>query len=108
MTDQKTIVTARKILPVLDGLVGAAAPGVRRKLNRLLAQVGKTGAAATAAKILELLMSYPAARKWMRAAAGHKPTAKGMGKPLAEAPATKTLIKTVPANLFVNTAIPRE
>jgi hypothetical protein len=66
MTAQQIVAMGRKILPLLDGLLGAQADEVRTMLNRLLAEAAKKGAKGVADKILELLSKYAPLRKWMR------------------------------------------
>jgi len=97
MTDQQTLKTARQLLPLLDQLLGAKAPTVKRELKRLLAQAAKKGAKGIVQKILALLTSYPVVKRWMResgiTAAPAKKAAAPMNR-LAKEPAKKAAPRT--------------
>ncbi|MCX6631427.1 MAG: alpha/beta fold hydrolase [Candidatus Solibacter sp.] len=89
MTDQQILKQARAVLPLLDGLLGVAAPDVKQELERLLAEVAKKGAKEIAAKILELLTGYPAVRNWLRKSGGTPAsTKKGFGRAMPPPPPT--------------------
>jgi esterase/lipase superfamily enzyme len=86
MTDSQILQTARKVLPLLDRLLGTKAPTAKKELQKLLAQA-RRGVKGAAQKILDLLKGYPAIRKWMMdAQAAKRP--KGV-KPSAIKPAAK-------------------
>jgi esterase/lipase superfamily enzyme len=103
MTATTIVRTARTLVPLLDALLGAAAPEVKRKLNRLLAQAATKGAAEIAPRIMELLSGYPATRKWMREtgvvapASARTPTSKTVKRPATKkAPPKKAAKKAAP------------
>src|SRR5438552_1086964 len=96
MTDSQIIKTARTILPLLDRLLGAKAPAAKKELRKLLAQAQKGGKTAPQ-KILALLNSYPAIRKWMREAETAQPS-KG-AKPSAIRPPGQRAKPPIPVSL---------
>jgi len=96
MTDSQIIKTARTVLPLLDRLLGAKAPAAKKELRKLLAQAQKGGKTAPQ-KILALLNSYPAVRKWMREAETGQPS-KG-AKPSAIRPPGQRAKPPIPVSL---------
>ena len=65
MTDSQILKAARKLLPLLEGLLGAKSPAAKKELQRLLAQVAQ-GSKTAPQRILALLNSYPAVRRWLK------------------------------------------